>query len=210
MSITTYAELKTAITDWTHRSDLTSKLADFITLAESRINRQIRFNEQEIEVPLTASVGSRYIPIPAGFIRPISLWLTYYVTRDPLTWCPVHILPVDVSDGQPEYWTVDGSNIAFNSDCDLPYTFTLRYATTENLSDVNTSNWILANHPDVYLYASLIEAAGYIRDQELLATAKGAFDIAMAEVIDYQHRTKAKATLFTELSDRAKSDIYQG
>jgi len=210
MSITTYAELKTAITDWTHRSDLTTKLADFISLAESRINRQIRFNEQEVETSLTATVNSRYIALPAGFIRPISLWLTYYGTKDPLTWCPVDILQVAVSNGQPYYWTIDGSNIAFDAEADVAYTFTFRYAVTDNLSDSNTDNWILLKHPDVYLYGALIEAGAYIRDMELLNTAKGAFDLAMMEVIEEQHRTKAKAQLFTEIAGTHKSDIYQG
>jgi hypothetical protein len=33
------------------------------------------------------------------------------------------------------------------------------------LSDSNTTNWLLANASDLYLYASSLEAARYMRDQ---------------------------------------------
>ena len=41
MTISTYAELKTAITNWTDRQDLTdARLSEFIALAEARIARK--------------------------------------------------------------------------------------------------------------------------------------------------------------------------
>ena len=42
MSITTYAELKSAIANWLLRDDLTSVIPDFIALAEADMNRAIR------------------------------------------------------------------------------------------------------------------------------------------------------------------------
>lgn len=40
MSIETYGELKTAVADWSHRSDLTARIPDFIRLAENDFNRR--------------------------------------------------------------------------------------------------------------------------------------------------------------------------
>ena len=42
MSITTYAELKTAIASWLNRDDLTSVIPDFIALTEAALNRDLR------------------------------------------------------------------------------------------------------------------------------------------------------------------------
>ena len=39
MAISTYSELKTAISDWMARSDVSGSAADFITLGEARLNR---------------------------------------------------------------------------------------------------------------------------------------------------------------------------
>ena len=38
------------------------------------------------------------------------------------------------------------------------------YAKTEALSDSATSNWILENAPDAYLYGALLQAAPYLGD----------------------------------------------
>ncbi len=37
MALTTYTELKTSIGDWLNRSDLTTAIPDFISLAEAQI-----------------------------------------------------------------------------------------------------------------------------------------------------------------------------
>ena len=42
MAITNYTELKSSLADWLNRSDLTTVIPDFITLAESQFNREIR------------------------------------------------------------------------------------------------------------------------------------------------------------------------
>ena len=49
MAVSTYTELKTAIADWTDRSDLTSYLDDFIQQAESYFKLPpVKPNEQGI------------------------------------------------------------------------------------------------------------------------------------------------------------------
>ena len=47
MSITNYSELQTAVAAWINRTDLTALLPDFITLAESKLNRRLRTRYQE-------------------------------------------------------------------------------------------------------------------------------------------------------------------
>jgi len=47
MALGTYAQLKTSIADWLNRSDLTSAIADFITLAEADENVSIRVLKRE-------------------------------------------------------------------------------------------------------------------------------------------------------------------
>ena len=45
MAITTYTNLKTTIASYLNREDLTAYLGDYITLAESRLNRELRVRE---------------------------------------------------------------------------------------------------------------------------------------------------------------------
>jgi hypothetical protein len=52
---------------------------------------------------------------------------------------------------------------------DASYTVELTYySKIPALSDSNTTNWLLTNSPDVYLYGSLLEAAPYLDDDNKL------------------------------------------
>lgn len=195
MAISTYSELQTAVTNWLHRSDLTAIIPDFITLAESRINRTLQLPTKEIEVSLTASIGSRTIALPSGYVSPIALWLTYWQPRNQMVYVPPDQIPVTGSLATPVYWTIDGGNIAFDSLADKAYTFTFRYLSVLALSASTSTNWLLTNHPDVYLYGALIEASPYTRDDNRISLWKTAFDVAIQEVQAKEIRGEALATL---------------
>lgn len=49
MSISTYAELKTAIANFLARTDLTEQIPNFIQLAEARLSRELETRDQEKE-----------------------------------------------------------------------------------------------------------------------------------------------------------------
>lgn len=49
-------------------------------------------------------------------------------------------------------------------------TYTLHYrAKIPSLSDTNTQNWLILARPQIYLYATLLEAAPYLHDDERTA-----------------------------------------
>ena len=66
MSITTYAELQTAIASWLARSDLTASIPDFITLFEAAANRRLRVRQMESSTDLTPSSGE--VALPADYL----------------------------------------------------------------------------------------------------------------------------------------------
>ena len=47
MAITTYTELKSAVANHLARTDLTSVIPDFISLAEARLSRELETRDQE-------------------------------------------------------------------------------------------------------------------------------------------------------------------
>jgi hypothetical protein len=51
------------------------------------------------------------------------------------------------------------------------------------LSNANPSNWILANHPDVYLFGALTASAPYLMDDARVAVWSGLFSAAMEDVL---------------------------
>lgn len=152
MAIGTYTELQTALAGWLHRADLSAKAPEFIALAESRLNRLLRLSVMESSEPVTTVVGSRFVAIPAGFIEPLALWLELASGRSELRFYQASVLPVSSSAGEPDCWTVDGINIAFERPADQAYSLTLRMLKAFSLSGAQPTNWLLTNHPDPRQY----------------------------------------------------------
>ena len=57
MSISTYAELKTAIANFLARTDLTDQIPNFIQLAEARLSRELETRDQEKRANATLTIG---------------------------------------------------------------------------------------------------------------------------------------------------------
>ena len=62
MALSTYAELKTSVADWLNRSDLTAAIADFVTLAESQIERVLR--NRNMLTRGTGNITAEYNALP--------------------------------------------------------------------------------------------------------------------------------------------------
>src|SRR5215469_5450549 len=109
MSITTYAELQVAAANWLVRADLAARIPEFITLAESRLNRVLRARLAETEAALTTTVGLRTIPLPVGFAEPLALWILDAAGgRQALRFEEPSLVEASVAPGRPCLWGVDG------------------------------------------------------------------------------------------------------
>lgn len=165
MAISTYAELQTAVSDWMARSDLSGNAADFITLAEARLNREIP--AVQTDVTLTGTLGSRRIDVSANSVT--SAIALFLVDTDgdetELTRKMDGTFPYLDTSGEPQFWAMDGS-AAIDFDCplDTAYTFRFRIKQRYALSVSATTNWLLTNHPDIYLAATLVWGGAFTKD----------------------------------------------
>lgn len=211
MSITTNAELIAALdgaNGYLHRTDLTAKIPDFIRLAESTINRKLKLLLQEAETALTATIGSRLMAVPTRFGTPLNLWCTTYEPRSELIYLNAGDLRVTTTNGESTYYTVDGAYIATEHPADAAYTYTLRYLTKFDIATTST-NTVLTNYPDVYLYGALVESVSLTRDFESLGAWQQKFDIAIKEAQTDTTATKSKVVLRTEFGG-TRSNIIAG
>lgn len=180
MAISTYSELKTAIADYMARSDLTGNVADFITLAEARLNRLLKM--VETDATLTGVLASRRIDISAlSLVQPIALFAV--VDGD-----EIEILPksdgsfaYDDTAGLPSFYAIDGTNIDFDRPLDSAYSFRFRYQSRFALSDAAPTNKLLTENPDVYLAASIVWGSVYIKDAGQASGFKSILDEFIAE-----------------------------
>lgn len=183
MAISTFAELQTAVTDWMARSDLSGSAEDFITLAEARLNRLIP--AVETDVTLVGTEDSRAIDVSANsVVSPLALFLIDPSTSDEieLTQKADGTFPYDATSGEPRFWAMDGDNINFDCPLDDDYSFRFRIRQRFALSDSATTNWLLTNHPDVYLNAVLLWSGIFIKDGQQGQAFKSLLDEGIAEV----------------------------
>lgn len=179
MAINNYSELKTAVAAWMARSDLTSNLDDFIDLCESRISYggtapyeseplRILGTEQANE---DITISSQTTSLPTGFLNATALYLNTSTKRDLDYFTPDRFWQTNAArsgnTGTPEIYTYQGTNLIVAPSPDVSYTGKITYnKKLDPLSDAATTNWVITNYPNVYLYGSLFESSLYIKDYE--------------------------------------------
>lgn len=173
MALSSYSDLKTTIANYLARSDLTSQIPDFITLAENRIRRDLRTRKMLKLVSATMTANDSTLSLPADFLqlRDIYIASTPVFTVNYLSPSIFFRNARTTDTGVPRDYTILDAEFQFAPIPDTNYTVKmLYYAAPAYLSDSNTSNVFLANYPDALIYGSLGEAEPYLMNDERLAT----------------------------------------
>ena len=166
MAINNYTSLKRAISNWMARDDIEVDADDFITLAEARLNREL--GAVETEATLNGTVDSNSISISAQSVdEPLALFLAEsgldqveLVQKAPGTF------PVEATSGRPQFWARDSETIKFNRPLDSAYPFRFRFDQKFALTEASPTNWLLTNHPDLYLTACLVWGGAFTMDTD--------------------------------------------
>lgn len=182
MALTSYAELKAAVAHWMARADMTGEAADLITLAEARLNREL--DPVRIDASLAGTGGARSIDISTlACLHPISLFLARPGSNEAeLTPKASGTFPLLAASGRPRYWAREGEAIGFDRPLDEDYAFRLHYSQLHRLSDAAPTNWLLANHPDVYFAAVLVWGGLFIRDSPYAGQFQAVLNAGLPEV----------------------------
>ena len=166
MAISTYTELKASIANFLNRDDLTATIPDFISLAESSINNEIRHWRMETRAETT--VDSQFTGIPSDWLSTIRFHLVADGTSS-LNFMSLATIQSaraarNDSTGTPTNYSLNTSQFELMPTPDGSYSAILMYyAKIPALSDSAETNWLLTHHPDVYLYGALLHSAPYLR-----------------------------------------------
>lgn len=192
MALTTYAELQTAIMAWIDRPDLSAVVPDFITLAESRMKRPLRVMITEKRAFETTTIGQETITLPDDFngMRSLHIEAQTRIQLEQVSLQYLRIAYDEQTKGKPAKFAVADNAIFLGPLPDAEYQINMDYYEFPNLSDSNTTNAILDNHPDLYLYASLVEAHRYTMNEEGAAQAKQLAEQAMANVLSQDKKLR--------------------
>ena len=197
MALGTFTELKDSIADWLDRSDLTDRIPDFITLAEARINRDLRIRPMEVRSSMVTTSGQRYFNLPGGYLQMRNIQMN----TNPIT--PLEYITPEMLDrlygssttGKPRAYTLIGDEIQLAPIPDSDYTVEMAFYEKftplgDGASGTTTSNWLTLNAPDVLLYGALLEAEPFIKNDERVNLWINAYNSAITRIQDSNARDR--------------------
>jgi hypothetical protein len=164
MTLATYADLIAELPFWVeNRPSLVARYPVFVALCEAKMNRMLRVRRMIARTTITASAET--LALPSDFVAAKTLrltggskWQLEAVTEDGFT----DLMSGDPSAGEPQAFGVEGGNFVFwpppSSSADI---YLVYYQAIPGLQ-ANSSNWMLSNHPDAYLYGAVAEAWSYV------------------------------------------------
>ena len=197
MALGTFTELKDAVADWLDRSDLTARIPDFITLAEARLNRDLRIRPMEVRSSMETTSGQRYFNLPGGYLQMRNMQMN----TNPIT--PLEYITPEMLDrlygsdttGKPRAYSLIGDEIQLAPIPDSDYTIEMAFYEKftplgDGTSGTVTNNWLTLNAPDVLLYGSLLEAEPFIKNDERISLWLNAYNGAIRKLQDADGRDR--------------------
>lgn len=186
MSLADYAGLKASIASTLNKTNLTTSIPDFIALAEATMRREITsvgHVDNFADVEITED----------GWVLPCTADEVASVTYDdrPLAWLSPDRIN-EVCRTNPGYYTIDGKTLRVSASG----TVTIRLKKTFcPLSSTVACNWLLREHPDVYLYGALMQAAPFLRDDERIPVWSRFFSSAIDSINQREIRRQTGGVL---------------
>lgn len=167
-----YNELVTNIRNYTEVGDnvfTASVINTFITMAESRILRDIDLDYFKKEVAGVLTTGNRFLSAPNDILTHRYLMITYLGEQIFLEFRDTSFMkeywPNSAVRDVPKYysvWDQDTFYIAPTPSEDFPAELGYIYKPAQ-ISSANPTTWISLNAPEALLYACLIQAYSYTK-----------------------------------------------
>jgi hypothetical protein len=174
MPLSTYAELQAAIGTFLDRTDLAAMAPTFIALAEAQMQRDVR-HWRMIE-RAEATFSGRYTALPDDWVETVRLTMGNasqgYRSLQQVAHDHMERERASSRDtaGVPRLFAHVGSEIEVFPTPNASFTGELVYVEKiPALSDSQTTNWLLSEAPDAYLYGALTQTAPYLHEDARVA-----------------------------------------
>jgi hypothetical protein len=177
MAISNHTELSAAIASWLKRSDLTANIPDFIALAEAEFNRVIFTVDTEKRA--TATLTGDSVALPADFraLRSIS------ISGKILQIAGAGETFDEEATGSPKTYIVTDGQFFFRPKPTSGTVVINYHQSIPALTVGAPSNWLLTRHPDLYLFATLMQAEFYGWNDERLPLIKSKVEEIFGQIM---------------------------
>lgn len=167
MALATYSDLVSAVASWMDRTDLTATVPDFIALFETTANAELplRTRYNLTSTTLSTVAGTATVTLPTDFLEAKSFinQTNPKEVLEPFTPTSLYTSYPNSATGRPRGFTYVGTTAELAPVPDAVYSLKLYYYQKATaLSASNTTNWLLTNFPNLYLFGSLVSAEAYL------------------------------------------------
>tara|TARA_Y100001963_G_scaffold157296_1_gene253188 strand:- start:3002 stop:3643 length:642 start_codon:yes stop_codon:yes gene_type:complete len=169
VAITSYTTLISAVKTYLNRSDISDdQVKEFISLAEASFNRVLRTRNQLTRS--TSDVSTQFVTQPTDLLELYNIQLN----SDPIVRLEqVSLSAMDTlksassTTGKPLYFAITGTDLELYPAPDASYEIeVIYYATIDPLTTDAETNFLITNHPDLYLFGSLVQAEPWLMNDE--------------------------------------------
>ena len=195
MSLDSYANLKVEIATWLVRADLSADIDTMIDLFEAWANRNLRVRQMEQEATTAAT---EYLALPTDFLELRDIQYQGSPRRQLDYVTPVYADIYDSSGtaGTPRFYTLVGDQIRLipAPDSTTPVRIDY-YQAIPALSSGTTTNWLLTQYPDAYLFGALTYGRIRTIDPELATFISQNFGQIVVEIQKAGRRSNVGSSL---------------
>ena len=189
-----YTELRTQVSNYLNRGDISDAQMDvFIDNAEAELNRMVRHRKMIKRV--TAAIDTHFTTLPDDWLEAVNVQLN----TDPISL--LRQITLETADqyrenngdvaGTPGYYAIVGETLELIPRPSEEVTVELTYySKIPALSETNTTNWLIDEYPDLYLYAVAKQACVFLMDTEALTTYAALYTSQLNALKEEQERVK--------------------
>lgn len=176
--VLTYDTLTSSVEDYLERNDstLVSQIPLFIMLGERRVARDLKILGLKVAVTDSFVAAESVVAKPTRWLNDSSFNIgtgtdfntRLFLLQRSYEWCRTY-WPDPTQTGTPKYYASDYNyNFWFfvpTPDETYPYE-SIYYETPQLIDDTISTNFLTESAPEVLLYATLLETASYLKDDE--------------------------------------------
>jgi hypothetical protein len=196
----TYAQLKTAIQDYTENDETTfvNNIDNFIKSAEERILKAVQLSIFRKNATGTTTASNKYLAVPSDFLAPFSLSVTSSSEHVFLLYKDVNFVqtysPNPATTGTPKYYGLfDNDNFILGPTPDAAYNIELHYwyrPTSLTAGADSGTTWLSENAPQALLFGALSEANMFMKGEADLAQSYNARFTEAMQLLKLQGEAK--------------------
>lgn len=172
-----YLGLKDLATRFADRQDeeIAVLYPQYLAMAEARINRVLKTREQSTRAYTPTVKDTRYYSLPPDYRGMRDVQMTHQTPQDPrLTTRPMfYISPQKYNEIENShvdgklYYTVIANQIQILPAVDAGFTIEMvYYQKVPPLTETEPTNWMSADHPDIYIAALTGEISMFVKDYD--------------------------------------------